>query len=172
MKIIGVWTIQFQVRLVICGQKMPYCCHIHIFEFIRFFYRDFWISFYQKPYVEVRKKPSSPLTYFGRKLFFPSRCVLWFARRPEFAWTTSSRQSLIALMHHLEQTKARIRQEQIDRTLRRQNTLRLQRIREERLVRETTHNTAIVTESRVIVSFLVWITERSLHLEGEDRDAI
>ena len=100
-----------------------------------------------KTCVEVRKKPSSPLTYFDRKLFPPSRCVLLFARRPEFARTTSSRQSLTTLMHHLEQTRARIRQEQIDRTLRRQHELRLQHKREEKLVREKTEPLLRRTES-------------------------
>ena len=126
-------------------------CHIAvIFIYLNlseFFYRDFLIPFNQKTYLEVRKMPSSPLTYFGRTLFFPSRCVLWFAPRPEFARTTSSRQSLTTLMHHLEQTRARIRQEQIDRTLRRQAELRIQYKREERLVREKTQPLLRRTES-------------------------
>jgi hypothetical protein len=66
---------------------------------------------------------------------------------PEFARTTSSRQSLTTLMHHLEQTRARIRQEQIDRTLRRQHKLRLQHKREEKLVREKTEPLLRRTES-------------------------
>ncbi len=131
----------------------PYClkwgllfadreCHIAvIFIYLNlseFFYRDFWTILNQKTYVEVRKKPSSPLTYFGRKLFSPWRCVRWFAPSPEFARTTSSPQLLTTLMHRLEQTRRRIRQEQIDRTLKRQNELRLQHTREEKLVREKT----------------------------------
>ena len=95
----------------------------------------------------MRKKPSSPHTCFGRKFFFPPMCVLWSARKPDLAWTPSFPPSLTTLMHHLEQTRARIRQEQIDRTLRRKNALRLQQKREEKLVREITQPLLERTES-------------------------
>ena len=95
----------------------------------------------------MRKKPSLPLTCFGRKFVFPPMCVLWSARKPDLAWTPSFPPSLTTLMHQLEQTRARIRQEQIDRTLRRKNALRLQQKREEKLVREITQPLLERTES-------------------------
>ena len=86
----------------------------------------------------MRKKPSSPLTCFGRQFFFPPMCVLWSARKPDLAWTTSFPPSLTTLMHQLEQTRARIRQEQIDREQKRKNELRFWQRREKRVVREET----------------------------------
>ena len=58
--------------------------------------------------------------------------------RPEFARTTSSRQSLVTLMYQLAETRARIRQEQIDREQKRKNELRFWQRRENRVVREKT----------------------------------
>ena len=49
----------------------------------------------------------------------------------------SSRQSLTSLMHALEQTRVRIRQEQQNRTQKRNNELRFWQRREDKVVRET-----------------------------------
>ena len=86
----------------------------------------------------MRKKLSSPLTCFGRTFFFPPMCVLWSGRKPDLAWTTSLPPSLVTLMYQLQKTRARIRQEQIDRERKRKNELRFWQRRENRIVRKET----------------------------------
>jgi hypothetical protein len=70
--------------------------------------------------------------FFSLERVFSGSCFRLLAPSPP------SILSLTTLMHVLEQTRARIRQEQIDRTQKRKNELRLQQKREEVVVRERT----------------------------------